>query len=141
MEIIQLHHDVPVVEYGRRWKTTELVTRNYWWPGVIKDIGKYVEGCDMCQQIKNRIEAPAGKLMVNEILEKAWTHLIVDFITKLPLVAEKNMILVVCDRLLKIAHFVTTTKEMMAKRLARLFRNNVWKLYGLPESVISDRGP
>jgi len=71
MEIIQLHHDVPVVEYGRRWKTTELVTRNYWWPGVIKDIGKYVEGCDMCQQIKNRIEAPAGKLMVNEILEKA----------------------------------------------------------------------
>ena len=47
-EIIWLHHDVPAAEHGGRWKTVELVTRNYWWPGVIRDIGKYVEGCDLC---------------------------------------------------------------------------------------------
>jgi len=29
-EIIQLHHGVPVAEHGERWKTAELVTRNYW---------------------------------------------------------------------------------------------------------------
>jgi len=67
--------------------------------------------------------------------------LTVDFITKLPLVAGKDVILVICNRLSKMAHFVTTTKETMAKGLARLFRDNVWKLHGLPESVISDRGP
>ena len=55
-EIIQLHHDVPVVRHRERWKMTELVTRNYWWPRVIRDIGKYMEGCDLCQQMKNRIE-------------------------------------------------------------------------------------
>jgi len=43
VEIIQLHHDVPVVRYGSRWKITELVMRNYWWPGVTKDVGKYID--------------------------------------------------------------------------------------------------
>jgi len=38
-------------------------------------------------------------------------------------------------------HFVATTKEMTAEGLARLFRDNVWRLHGLPESVVSDRGP
>ena len=114
--------------------------RNYWWPRVTKDIGKYVDRCDMCQQMKNRTEAPVEKLMANEVLKKVWTHLIVDFITKLLLVAGKDVILVVCDKLSKIAHFVAMTEEMMAEGLARLFRDNIQKLYGLPESVISNRG-
>ena len=42
-EIIWLHHDVLVAEHGGRWKTTELVTRNYWWPEVMRDIERYVE--------------------------------------------------------------------------------------------------
>jgi len=77
--------------------------------------------------------------MANEILERPCTYLMVDFITKLPLVAENNVILVVCNRLLKMAHFVTITEEMSAKRLVRLFRDNVWKLHRLLESVISDK--
>jgi len=64
----------------------------------------------------------------------------VDFITKLLLVAEKNVILVVCNRLSKMMYFVTTMEETSAERLARLFRNNVWKLHSLPESVVSDKG-
>jgi len=67
--------------------------------------------------------------------------LTVDFITKLPVVAEKNAILVVCDRLSKMTHFVATTEGTSAEGLARLLQDNVWKLYGLPESVVSDRGP
>ena len=119
----------------------ELVTRNYWWPGVTRDVRRYVEGCDLYQRMKNRIEELAGKLKLSEVPEKPWTHLTVDFITKLPVVAEKNAILVVCDRLSKMTHFVATTEGTSAEGLARLFRNNVWKLHGLPESVISDRGP
>ena len=73
--------------------------------------------------MKNRTEAPVEKLMANEVLKKVWTHLIVDFITKL--VAGKDVILVVCDKLSKIAHFVAMTEEMMAEGLARLFRDNI----------------
>jgi len=119
----------------------ELVTRNYWWPGVMRDVGRYMEGCDLCQRIKNRTEELVGKLKLSEVPEKLWIHLMVDFITKLSVVARKDMILVVCDRLSKITHFVATTKGTSAEGLARLFRDNVWKLYELPESVVSDRGP
>ena len=78
---------------------------------------------------------------MSEVPKKPWTHLIVDFITKLPLVAGKDAILVVCNRLFKMTHFVATTEGTSAERLARLFRDNVWKLYGLPESMVLDRRP
>ena len=45
VEIIQLHYDVLVAKYRRRWKTTKLVIRNYWWLGVAKNVKKYVDGC------------------------------------------------------------------------------------------------
>jgi len=61
----------------------------------MKNVGKYIEGCDLCQRTKNRKEVLAGKLMANKILEKVWIHLTVDFITKLPLMTGKNVILVV----------------------------------------------
>ena len=48
-EVIWLHHDMLVAGHRGRWKITELVTRNYWWPGVTRDVGRYIEGCDMCQ--------------------------------------------------------------------------------------------
>jgi len=48
----------------------ELVTRNYWWLGVIREVGKYVEGCDLCQWMKNRTEEVAGKLKLGEVLDK-----------------------------------------------------------------------
>ena len=60
---------------------------------------------------------------------------------KLPLIAEKDVILVVCDRLSNIAHFVTIMEETSAEELVRLLRDNVWKLHELPESIISDRSP
>jgi len=69
-EIIQLHHDTLIEGYGGRWKTTELVTRNYWWPEVMKEVGRYVDGCNACQRYKNRSKAPVGKLIPNTIPEK-----------------------------------------------------------------------
>jgi len=52
VEVIQLYHNVLVAGHEERWKMVELVTRNYWWPGVTRDLGKYVEGCDLYQRIK-----------------------------------------------------------------------------------------
>jgi len=62
-----------------------------------------------------------------------------DFITKLPLAQGYDSILVVVNRLTKMVHFILTTKKTSAEGLARLFRDNMWKLHGLPESIISDR--
>jgi len=78
--------------------------------------------------------------MPNSIPEKPWMHILADFITKLPLVQGYDSILVVVDRLTKMVHFISTTKKTLVERLVRLFRDNIWKLYRLPESIISDRG-
>jgi len=106
---------------------------------VIRDVERYVENCDMCQRIKNRTEVMIGKLKLSKVPEKPWIHLTVNFIMKLPVVARKDVILVVYDRLSKIMYFVATTKEKLVEELARLFRDNVWKLYGLLESIVSNR--
>jgi len=68
-------------------------------------------------------------------------HILADFITKLPLVQGYDSILVVVDWLTKMVYFIPTTEKTLVEGLARLFRDNVWKLYGLLESIISDRGP
>ena len=140
-EVIQLHYDILAMGHGGHWKTVELVTRNYWWPGVTRDVGRYIEGYDIYQRMKNRIEEPAGKLKLSKVPEKPWMYLTVDFITKLLVVARKDVILVICDRLSKIAHFVATTEETLVEGLARLFQDNIWKLHGLPKSIVLDWGP
>jgi len=77
--------------------------------------------------------------MPNSILDKPWMHILADFITKLSLAQGYDSILVVVvDRLTKIVYFIPTMKKTLTEELAWLFRNNVWKLHGLPESIISD---
>ena len=92
---------------------------------MTRDMGRYIEGCDLCQRMKNRTEEPVGKLKLSKVLKKPWLHLMVDFITKLLVVAGKDAILVVCDRLSKMTHFVATTEGTTVEGLARLFRDNI----------------
>jgi len=108
---------------------------------VTKEVKQYVEGCDACQCNKNYTEQLAEKLMPNSVPEKPWVYILADFITKLPLAQGYNSILVVVDRLTKIVYFISTTEKTSAEELARLFRNNMWKLHRLPKIIISDRGP
>ena len=58
----------------------------------------------------------------------------------MPLVAEKDVIFVVYNRISKMIYFAVTIEKTLAKGLTRIFRNNMWKLHRLPESVISNRG-
>jgi len=46
---------------------TELVTRNYWWLGVTRNMGKYMDSCDICQRMKNRTEVLAEKLKLSKV--------------------------------------------------------------------------
>jgi len=96
----------------------ELVTRNFWWPGVTREVKRYVEGYNAYQHNKNQTQPLAGKLRSNLIPEKVWTHISADFITKLPLAQEYDSILVVVDRFTKIVHFVLTTEKTSIEGLA-----------------------
>jgi hypothetical protein len=139
-KIVQLHHDTPVAGHPGRWKTLELVSRNYWWPNISRFIGQYVNTCHACNRTKTYPQAPAGTLMPNRIPTKRWQCVTTDLITQLPASNGHEAIFVVVDRLTKQAHFAPTQNEVTSLGIARLFRDNVWKHHGLPEEIISDRG-
>jgi len=63
--------------------------------------------------------------MPNAIPEKPWSHILADFITKLPLAQGYDAILVVCDRFSKMVHFIATTEKMLAEGLAKLFWDHI----------------
>ena len=91
--------------------------------------------------MKNQKKILAGKLKLSKVLEKLQILLMVDFITKLLLVAGKNMILAVYNRLSKITYFIAIIEETSVEGLVWLFRDNMWKLHELSKSVALDREP
>src|SRR5882724_7232493 len=98
-----------------------------------------MKGCDLCNCTKNYPSTPAGKLMPNCIPNHRWQTISVDFITELPQ-SHGYDTMVVVDCLSKRAHAVPTTSDVTASGIARLNRDHVWKLHGLPEEVINDQG-
>jgi len=115
IEIIWLCYNVLIVGYEERWKITELVTRNYWQPRVTKNIEKYMNGCNIYQRMKNGIKVPVENLIVNKVSKKSWTYLTVNFITKLPLVARKDIILVVY--VVQNGIFYSNNRENVSRRI------------------------
>jgi len=75
--------------------------------------------------MKNRVEMPVEKSRPNEVLERLWQYILVNFITKLLVLKSHDLILVVCDRFSKMSHFVAITEKTMAEGLVRLFKDNV----------------
>ena len=135
------HHNTPVTGHSGQWKMTKLVACNYWWPGMGCYIAKYVKGCNLCNRMKMFLTAPGGKLMPNCIPYHHWQIISVDLIMELPQSHSYDSILITVDHLFKQTHFIATMSDITSLGVARLFRDGVWKLHGLPEEVISDRGP
>ena len=117
------------------------MSRNYWWPGITKFIAQYVKGCDRCSRTKTYPAKPMGELVPNQIPKKVWEIITVDLITGLPDSQGYNAIMVTVDRLSKMVHVLPTHNTVTSEGIARLFRDHIWKHHGLPNQVISDRGP
>lgn len=64
-----------------------------------------------------------------------------DFVTGLPVSEGFDAVLVVVDRLTKMRHFIATNTTATAETVADLYVNNVYRLHGFPDTVVSDRGP
>jgi transposase InsO family protein len=139
--IVSLCHDTKIAGHCGRWKTLELVSRNYWWPQMSRYIGKYVSTCDMCLRTKALRQPPVGELHPLPVPEAPWDVVSVDFISELPEANGKDCIMVVVDSVTKRSHFVDTNTTISAVGSARLYVKNVWKHHGLPGKVVSDRGP
>ena len=134
-------HDAPATGHPGRSKTLELIAREYFWPGMRKDVERYVRNCHLCCRSKASQQSPFGILKPNPVPDAPWQDLSMDFVVGLPESKGYNAIWVVVDRLTKRRHMVPCKSTCSSEDLADLFLHNVWKHHGLPSTVISDRGP
>ncbi|KAG0154712.1 hypothetical protein PDIDSM_280 [Penicillium digitatum] len=132
-EILRLCHDKPTVGHPGRSKTYELLVYQY--------VSDWTKNCHTCRRITPAREVRQGILRQLPVPERAWQDISMDFITHLPLSYGYDAILVVVDRLTKMKHFIHCKGTCNAEEVARLYTRHVWKLHGLPNTVVSDRGP
>lgn len=120
-------------------KTLFRISRDFYWQGMHKHIKEFVATCMTCQ--RNEVEhlKPAGLLQPLPIPQHVWSYISMDFIEGLPYSQGKNVIFVVVDRFSKYAHFVPLSHPYTAPTVAHVFFDNIFKLHGLPESIVCDR--
>ncbi|KAK9401689.1 hypothetical protein NXF25_010045 [Crotalus adamanteus] len=133
-------HDSKTAGHFGFVKTLHLVRRQFWWPGMRKDIEEYVKRCHLCAQAKTVPKKPMGLLQQVSDPDRPWQDLGMDFIVDLPNVRGYTVIWTVVDLFSKQAHFIPCKGLPSAKRLAKLFIQHIYRLHGAPRRVISDRG-
>jgi hypothetical protein len=104
-----------------------------------KDIKAYIRGCDTCQRVKHETSKPARLLQPLSIPPRPWHSISMDFVEGLPTSSKQNVILVIVDKFTKYVHFIPLSHPYTASRVAALFLQHVFKLHGLPSSIVSDR--
>lgn len=141
-DIIAAHHATLQAGHFGVNKTLELVSRNFWWPSMRRDVNAYVRTCQSCQQSKAVNHAPYGLLQPLAIPNERWHVVSLDWVTGFPCTARgHDAILVFVDKLTKMVHLAPTSKSCSVEEAARLFFQHVESKHGTPLELISDRDP
>lgn len=119
--------------------THQRVKSLFYWKGMSKDIQQYIRSCTTCPQCKHETIASPGLIQPLPIPTAIWSDISMDFIDGLPKSFGKSVILVIVDRLSKAAHFIALSHPYSAASVAQAFLDTVYRLHGLPQSIVSDR--
>ena len=144
LEVIRQIHDQVAVGHPGMARTVNVIGRNYYWPGMNKDIRRYVRNCHVCRRAKAPRDKYNGLLKPLPIPERPWMDITLDYVTGLPKSNGNDAILMVVDRLSKERHYIPCTCDeegTTSEATAKLLVDNVWRYLGLPSSIVSDRGP
>uniref|UniRef100_A0A3B3DPC6 Gypsy retrotransposon integrase-like protein 1 n=1 Tax=Oryzias melastigma TaxID=30732 RepID=A0A3B3DPC6_ORYME len=139
--VLQLVHDTPAAGHPGMSATQTLLQNSFWWSNMQADVAQYVTNCATCQMAKNPRQLPAGLLHPLPIPQRPWSHIAVDFITDLPRSQGNTVILSVIDRFSKACRLIPLPKLPTAFETAEQLMTHVFRHYGLPEDIVSDRGP
>ena len=104
-------------------------------------VGDYVRSCSVCQRNKTETFHPVELLQPLQVPSRIWAYISLDFIEALPKVHGKSVLLTVVDRFSKFAHFIPLGHPYTASSVARAFFQEIVRLHGIPESIVSDCGP
>jgi transposase InsO family protein len=139
--IDHVHH---VLGHFGHKKTLDAMNRYFYWKSLTEDVVKRIKACHDCQINKTTPTAQKGLLRPLPVPHVPWSIIAMDFLTGLPTSTSDSghkfdAIYVVVDTFSKMCHLIPTTKTVTAEQVARLYYDNVYRLHGLPRSIISDR--
>jgi len=137
--VVQQFHN-NITGHPGKWKTLELITREYWWPGITEFVKDYIKGCATCQTTKicPPVKVP---LKLNKVPNRVWETITMDFIVGLPVSQGYDSILTVVDRHSKAIILSPCKVTITAEQTSQLLMDNIWKRMGFSLTIISDRGP
>jgi len=139
--IVKEAHAQRATAHPGRKKTARILRDRYYWKGITGFIEQYVDNCHTCRRTHVPRDKTPGFLHPLPIPSRPWQHISMDFKSFPPSKRGYNSILVVVDRLGKRPISVPCHKTTTARELAALFINHVWRHYGPPDTIVSDRGP
>ena len=141
-ELLVEHHDSVLSGHLGMDKTYDLLARSFYWPSMQEDVREFVRTCPTCAATKSSNKQRPGLLQPLPIPSRNWEMVSMDLIVGLPMTPRGvDSIVTFVDKLSKMIHCVPTTTKVTAVELARIFMDNIVRLHGLPERIISDRGP
>ncbi|XP_062003229.1 uncharacterized protein LOC133720775 [Rosa rugosa] len=138
-KILYEFHSTLAAGHSGFLRTYTHLARSFAWPGMRRDVKRYVASCDQCQRNNYESIHPPGLLQPLPIPENIWVDIVMDFIDGLPPSDGKTSILVVVDRLSKYGHFVAVTHPYSAAQIAEVFTKEIFRLHGMPRSIVNDR--
>lgn len=138
--LLQYAHDSVETDHPGSSKLFEIPSRDYFWPTLRSDCTTFTTACYGCKRAKVLRSRYQGTLKPLPVPTQRWRDISVDIIGPLIVSNEFNQIMVVVDRLAKMRHYIATPTSMTTKELADLFVRNIYKLHGLPDRIVSDRG-
>lgn len=138
-KLIAALHDSAIGGHSGIHASYQRIKQLYYWPGMKLAVENFVKQCLVCQQAKHTHQKPAGLLQPLPPPTAPWLEITMDFIEGLPVSEGANSILVVVDRLTKYAHFLPLKHPYTAASVSKLFVDNIVKLHGVPQAIISDR--
>ncbi|KAI2646625.1 Transposon Tf2-6 polyprotein [Labeo rohita] len=139
--VMQWVHDSPSSGHPGITATIHLVTNRFWWPSLQRDTTEFVRNCPACNISKSSHQRPAGLLQPLPVPQRPWSHIAIDYVTDLPASRNYTTILTVIDRFSKSCRLIPLTKLPSAFETAEVLMEQVFRFYGLPEDIVSDRGP
>ncbi|WVZ95213.1 hypothetical protein U9M48_041007, partial [Paspalum notatum var. saurae] len=137
--LLQACHDSAVGGHSGFPVTYSRIKQLFAWQGLKKAVRAYVQSCLICQKAKpDRARLP-GLLQPLPVPDTAWQVISMDFVEGLPLSGRADCILVVVDFFTKYAHFVPLHHPFTAPSVAQKFLHHVYRLHGLPATIVTDR--
>ena len=137
-EILKENHNlVDVGHLGQQWML-ELLKRNYWWPELKEDVKKYIQGYFRCQQNKVQHQKKSEELHPLEISQGLWQEISINIIEPLPRSNGMDAIVVIVDWFTKMIRLKATTMNILSKEIAKIYRDDIWKLHGIPKKILSN---